>query len=110
MPFQAVSRPCWRGFLTMMRKTCWSATFGRSIHNSGCLWLSVSRRHSLSAYVLPRTWSFSQGRTWDDRQEPVSPKLKVEDRARAEEEDAPSAHQGSSNNQDHSHPNSNRCS
>ena len=95
-----------------MRKTCWSATYGRSIHNSGCLWLSVSRRHSLSAFILPRTWSFLRGRTWGDRQEPVSHKVKAEDRLRTEAEDAPSVHPGnsSSNRDHHRSPNSNRCS
>ena len=111
MRFQAVSRHYWRGFHTTMRKTCWSDTFGRSIHSSGCPWLSVSHRHFLSAFVLLRTWSFLQEPTWGDRQDPVSHKGKAEDRARTEAEDAPSVHQGnSSSNQDRSSPNSNRCS
>ena len=94
-----------------MRKTCWSDIFGRSTHSSGCLWLSVSRRHSLSAFVLLRTWSFLLGCTWDDRQEPVSHKVKAEDRLKTEDEDAPSVHPGnSSSNHSDSSPNSNRCS
>ena len=92
----------------MMRKTCWNAVYERSTHNSGCLWLSVSRRHSLSVFVWLHTWSFLRGLTWDDLQDPVSHKLKAEDRAKAEAEDAPSAHPDSSNSQDRSH--NNRCS